>query len=542
MRTNLLEYMKKVSGWLFRMMLLVQLVGCMPDLDLINPQEISVDTYYQTPEQLEAAIIPAYQALIGRTQGGYARNLYYQLLAPGDDFTNTFKWEPMYQATYNTPASDGMAASSWRDLWNGVFAANIAIDRISNYEGEIEEERRNRMLGEAHFLRGLHYMHLSMLFGETIPFITLPVSSDEDYYPGHSEPGQIYGLIIDDFKQAAELLPLRSALYSNEAHIGRATKGSAQGYLARAYLYRPILEKGQPADFASAQTELKKVIDSQEYDLMSSYSDNFKESTENNRESLFEVQLHNGPGWLGEDMASSWRWQEIGMFDGTGGAWWNLAPVQKVYDEFETGDPRKYMTLWCDNGAYYTDLNGNVSDYDDWMANLATDKDLYGTRKYCPDTQVADIDNGINQRLLRYADVLLMYAECLNENGDTDGAKAYIDLVRNRANNIVPSEQSHLWYKSSRGTIPDVDGLLAADVTINGVRLNTVKNIIAHERFVELCGEYLRYFDLLRWGMADPTWLAPLQELGWTERAMYYPFPQAELDNNRNLVGNDMNR
>src|SRR5690606_18061820 len=89
MRTNLLEYMKKVSGWLFRMMLLVQLVGCMPDLDLINPQEISVDTYYQTPEQLEAAIIPAYQALIGRTQGGYARNLYYQLLAPGDDFTNT---------------------------------------------------------------------------------------------------------------------------------------------------------------------------------------------------------------------------------------------------------------------------------------------------------------------------------------------------------------------------------------------------------------------------------------------------------------------
>src|SRR5690606_4883341 len=170
----------------------------------------------------------------------------------------------------------------------------------------------------------------------------------------------------------------------------RATKGSAQGYLARAYLYRPILEKGQPADFASAQTELKKVIDSQEYDLMSSYSDNFKESTENNRESLFEVQLHNGPGWLGEDMASSWRWQEIGMFDGTGGAWWNLAPVQKVCGGSEAGAPRKYMTLSCDNAASYTDLDGTVSDSDDWMANLATDKDLYGTRKYCPDTQVAD--------------------------------------------------------------------------------------------------------------------------------------------------------
>src|SRR5690606_32314748 len=134
--------------------LLLQLGSCKPNLDLSNPQELSTDTYYKTADQLEKSVIPAYQALIGRTQGGYARSLYYALLAPGDDYTHTFKWEPMYQDTYNTPASDGMLALSWKDFWNGVFAANVAIDRISKFTGEIEENRKNRLLGEAYFLRG----------------------------------------------------------------------------------------------------------------------------------------------------------------------------------------------------------------------------------------------------------------------------------------------------------------------------------------------------------------------------------------------------
>ena len=71
--------------------------------------------------------------------------------------------------------------------------------------------------------------------------------------------------------------------------------------------------------------------------------------------------------------------------------------------------------------------------------------------------------------------------------------------------------------------------------------MNDVKNLIVHERYVELFGEYLRYFDLLRWGMADSKWLETIKALGWTEKAMYYPFPQQELNNNKNLTGNQMN-
>lgn len=526
------------------------IIGCMPEMDLNNPEQLSVDTYYKTEAQLEAAIIPAYEALIGHNQGGYARALYYNLLAPGDDFDKTFKWSNLYQDTYTTPANEGLLKSTWQDLFNGVFAANLAIEKITEFEGEINSSKKDRLLGEAYFLRALHYMHLVQLFGETVPYWDHSITDAAEYYPGNAESGQIYALIISDFSKAAELLPLRSILYADAANKGRATKGTAQAYLAKAYMYRPILERGQTAEFSKAAEELKKVIDSREYRLM----DNFRENSlwgtkhENNDESIFEIQMFNGPDWMGGDKSDSWRWQEIGVPDGTGGAWWNLAPNQRTFDEFEDGDPRKFMTLWCPNGAHYTEINGNVADWDYMINNLSSDKHLYGTRKECPDYQIADIDNEINTRLMRYSDVLLMYAECLSELGndnkaltDPSGPKYYIQQVRDRANKIVPSEQPHLWYQHSPGYIPNVDELLTSGKVINGIPMNSIKNIIVHERYVELCGEYLRYFDVLRWGMADASWLSSIQALGWSEKSMYYPFPEEELANNPTLKGNAMN-
>ena len=527
--------------------------SCVPDMELDNPAELSVETYYTTVDELEAAIIPAYQALIGANQGGYGRYIIFNLMAPADDYDKTFKWSDLYQDTYTTPASNSEILASWKDMFTGVFAANIAIEQIEAFEGDIDDDTRDRMLGEAHFLRGICYMHLVQLFGETVPYWDHSIQSSDEYYPGNAEAGQIYALIISDFAEAADLLPLRSVMYSDSDMIGRATKGTAQAYLARAYMYRPILEKGESAEWSKAAEALKSIIDSGEYQLMdnfraNSYGWDFQSELENNEESLFEIQMYNGTSWLGGDISDSWRWQEIGVPDGTGSSWWNLAPNQLAYDEFEDGDPRRYMTLWCPNGAYYTELDGTVCTWDDMLANLSADTDLFGTRKECPDEQLSDTDDDINTRLMRYSDVLLMYAECLSELGndskditDTGGPKYYIQMVRDRANNIVPEEQEHLWYHSSPGTIPTVDELLSEAPTINGVKMNSIKNIIQHERFVEFCGEYCRYFDLLRWGMEDSSWLSNLQDLGWSEKAMYYPFPEEELANNPNLVGNDMN-
>jgi len=542
---------KSISKYIVCAGLLISVIGCKPDMDLNNPSESPVDSYYKNANQLEKSLIPAYQALIGRDQGGYCYQVLYALLAPGDDYQNTYKCPSMYQNTYNTPASDNPVKIAWMDWFNGVFASNLAIDKISKYTGkDISDNEKNSMLGQAYFLRGLFYLNLCSLYGETIPLYDHPSSTSADYYPGNASKGVIYAQIVSDFSKASDLLPVKSVMDATSANIGRATKGSAMGFLAKAYLWRPILEKGQTAEYAKAQDVLNKLITSGEYQLNPNFHDNFTNdpAKENGVESIFEVQMHNDNGWMGADLSDSWRWCNIGLPDGTGGCWWNLAPNKKAYDEFETGDPRRYMTLWCPGGAYFTNTAGKTVTFEDMMKNVTSDKDLYGTRKECPDVQINDIDDDFNDPIMRYADVLLMYAECLHAAGndakaitDPTGPKYWIQQVRDRANNVVPTEQSHLWYSKSKGTIPNVDDLLAAAPTINGFKMDNIMNVIEHERCVELMGEYYRYFDLLRLGMADSKYLQPLKDGGWTEKAMYYPFPQEELNNNPNLKGNDMN-
>lgn len=528
------------------------LSSCKPELDLNNPAEVSTDTYYKNAKQVKSALVPAYQALVSRGQGGYVFTTLFTLLAPGDDYKRTYKWATMYQDTYNTPSGDDAAKGPWRDFFNGVFASNLAIEKISGYEGkDMTPEEKNSLLGQAYFLRGLHYMHLATLYGETVPFYDHATNSQEDYYPKNAEKGQVVDQIINDFQKASELLPAKSSMYKDADNIGRATQGAALGYLAKALLWKPIMTQSNcEVDYARAAAALKKVIDSGEYQLNPNFHDNFTNdpAKENGVESVFEIQMHTGNTWMGGDLCDSWRWINIGLPDGTGGCWWNLAPTPKAAAEFENGDPRKFMTLWCEGGADFTTVKGEKVTFADMKAKLTADKDLMGTRKECPDVEITNTNSDFNDPLMRYADILLMYAECLHFQGkdgsnvnDQSGAKYWIQQVRNRANNVVPTEQSKLWYSHDPGTIPNVDDLLAAAPDINGFKMDNVMNLIEHERCVELMGEYYRYFDLMRWGMKDAKYLEPLKKEGWTVEKMYLPFPQAELDNNPNLKGNSAN-
>jgi hypothetical protein len=529
-------------------------VGCTPDLDIDNPSEIPTDKYYTSASSLEKTVNSAYEAMVGQygawNSGGSGRYLPFNLLLPGDDYTNTFKWPDLvYNDTYSVPSSSQYTKNTWRSFFAGVRAANTAIFEIENFQGTIDESTKNRLLGEAYFLRGYFYIWLDAMFGETIPLYDHPVQTNDDYYPANAAPGAIYAQTVSDFQKAAELLPVRSSMYANSANIGRATKGAAQGFLARTYLWRPILEKGQKSEYAKALPVLREVIESGEYELMSSFRDNFLNTTasENCKESVFEVQMENDAN---ASYSFSWRWKEIGLPDGTGGAWWNVAPNKIAYDEFEDGDPRRYMTLWCPNGAkFYDTEQGDSIDFQEMLDNLSSDKDLYGTRKECIESTFNDVMDDYNDRIMRYSDILLMYAECLHFTGsdgtdvtDQTGAKYWIQQVRDRANNIVPDEQPHLWYQHSPGLLPNVDDLLAAAPTINGRTISDLTTELVHERAVEFMGEYCRYFDLERFGLSvDSKFLEPLQENGWTEAKMYYPIPQVDIDNSPNLEGNSAN-
>ena len=226
------------------------------------------------------------------------------------------------------------------------------------------------------------------------------------------------------------------------------------------------------------------------------------------------------------------------MLAGIGGSWWNLTPTRKCFDEFEYGDPRRYMSLWCPGGARYLDLDDKLKTYED----CEYPEDQFGCRKNCHDFGTSEWESGINDRILRYADILLCYAECQIELGNEELAADYIDIVRTRANNIVPSEDTIMWYQKSPGILPMVRDLIAKDTTINGVTINSMTKALRHERFVELFGEYQRYYDLLRWSMGttEPLDLeeilnAPGLSKGFAPGKEFLPYPVGETDVNYNI-------
>ena len=401
---------------------------------------------------------------------------------------------------------------------------------------------------------------------------------------------------MEDLKKAADLLPGRTELYKDHPeNQGRIGKGAAQALLAKVYMGRPILDGSAGAGSAEwelAKAELEKIISSGDYDLVDCYRDNSSTDNENNKESLYEIQFvysadatGNMPGDALNFGQNSWRQIGFTISPGAGG-WYNAMPSMWLYQEFERDadgriiDPRAYQGLWIPGGAKFIH-NGQERSYEDTY-NYLSDAWLgkfFGTRKYGvdDDTTMPDLMRGAaNDRILRYADVLLMYAECCIETGDESTALTYIDKVRNRANNQVlqssPSDRG-LFYTQARGTLPTAAELLAAkpvlgkvvddkgNIILPGVEVNTARRLLKHEYTCELYLEGWRFFNLMRWhnNTADPDHTTVLDGLVNKYKVQEYqtsltgpvpfnyekhhllPIPGRELDVNPNMHGNSAN-
>lgn len=416
---------------------------------------------------------------------------------------------------FKTMTNNAYLLDFYRAQYQGAGRANLVLQEIPKMDNDslLTENMRNRILGEAHFLRAMYYFRLVRIFGG-VPKVDFVVESSAQWKQPRASADDIYAFIISDLEYANKTLWKKSQ-YPDE-DMGRATKGAAQAMLLKTNLYIK--------QYAQAKAWGDSIIASGEYSLVADYADNFTLAGENGPESVFEIQYM-------EDPMSDYG-QGNGFTRGTftviltrsrgtkAGGWGFNKPTQNLYDTYEAGDPRRDATI--------------INPTDDEIGNPNEEIYLgsrYLNKKYAmmnPDSSyyklAHDTRAPINNKVIRYADVLLMYAEACCETNDLVPAKWALEEVRSRARG------------GNTAILPAFPYGSYADNQVDLLKA------IRHERRIELAMEGHRWFDLVRWGIAKETMDA--YKLTETEEARsqmaefvegkheLFPIPSAEINLN----------
>jgi len=488
--------MKPIYNIVFCLILISCLAGCKKYLDKVPLDTINTSNYFQTAEDAVNAVNSAYQPM--QRPKLYNLRMWTSDIFAGNSVVGagggTDGIETVEEANFTTDPSNQGVLDLWRGPWPGILYCNLVIKNVPGIN--MDTTLRNRVVGEAKFLRANYYFILVRYFGD-LPIITTPQSPSDNLYPARSPKQDVYNLIIQDLKDAINLLPSRDT-YSG-ADVGRASKGSAVGLLAKVYLTLK--------DYADV-VPLCQQVTSLGYALNANYAENFDPAHKNSVESLFEVQYSGGTtyGFFDDLNQASWTSTFMGPRNTTfvGGAYgWNQ-PTQEFVDSYEAGDVRKDKTILYQGCP---DFNGNI--YSSVYSTTG-----YNVRKFLVPTSVSPQYNTSNEDfpVLRYADVLLMEAEAMNELGQTTQAETPLNQVRLRAG------------------LPE----------IHGQSQSAMRNTILRERRMELAFEGDRWFDLIRVdnGQYGLNFLHSIGKTNATSKNLLMPIPQVELDANPNLTQN----
>lgn len=403
--------------------------GCSDFVDLNPPTIVRQDQYFKTQSDFTAAVNGLYSNL----RGYYAN--FYQLAELPSDNTEANGYNiasaDLDQLTWLTNTSS--IQSLWLNSYSTIARANIILDRIDavTMDAALQEQYK----GEAKFVRALMYFNLVQFFGE-VPLPLKEVQTEAEAYTyARENVGKVYAQIQTDLLDAISVLPGEY----NISNKGKVTKGAAMGLLGKVYITNK--------QFAEGAAILKTLVESGTYNLLEKYEDVFRVDNPFNQEILFSVQyLGNGNG-EGSNFSISFAPFGSGTEITSGGnpAGSNQGTLD-LFNAFEAGDNRK-----------------NVS-----IMRYPSTGDLY-TRKFL-DKPIAQGEGNNDWPVLRYADVLLLYAEALNETGKPAGVITPLNAVRARAG-------------------------LAAIPAGGQIEL---RDLIQKERRVELSFEGHRWFDLLR--------------------------------------------
>lgn len=506
---------------------LVLLTSCNDWLEEETPGVTKLDDYFTAGSQsaAEDVVNSAYTPLQWEFGDTYCAEWFIGDIASDDALKGGQNLADGLQYldidNFKVQADNSMLLDYWRAQWSGVARANLAITELPYMSGDsIASDVRSRLIAEARFLRAYYYFRLVRVFG-AMPIIDFVVNSSSKWHKDRASLDENYAFILADLRAAETDLWVKSR-YADE-DLGRATKGAAQAMLAKVYLTMH--------DYAQAKTWAKKVIDSHEYTLFGAanggYYQNFTLDGENGAESVFEVQYMDDDmsdyGGFGYTRGSFSQILTRSRSSNLGGGWGFNHPTQDLYNEYETAptlDPRRDMTILNPTDAQMTNPEEEVYLGNRYVNNKLAWRNAAGTFPKLSH----DARGPLNNRQIRYSDVLLIYAEACCESGDLTSAKSALNEVRSRV-----GLAAFPYTATYQGTVHAF-----AD------NQSDLRTAIRHERRVELAMEGHRWFDLVRWGIAKQTLDAYIAKESSEVRAQWgffqegknelFPIPTKELE------------
>lgn len=512
---------KKILRLCCMVSLVLSLAAC-NKLDLDNYNSVTFDNFWKSEADALVGLSGVFDAY--QSQGLAGKNYrMFDLLTDNAYPNNLPEWLEIGTSNHNS--SNTVIAEFWANYYNVVSRANTVIYQVGAMpESAIKEEARKRIIAEAAFLRAYAYLDLISLFGD-IPFYTEPVDPLGEG-KGKTPKAEIEAYMINDLKN--NVIPYLPATVP-PAEQGRITSWAAVALLGKYYLFKQ--------NWADAASVLKEIIDSKAYSLYPDYSTLFTPAGEYSSENLFEIGfiesgLDGGEGFsfqVDTNLApiipnSAWRPSDAlansySAIDGLPISGPNKSPLYKGRSPYENRDLRLRASLYTN-----ADVSPDGRKY--WNFNNGNNK--HAVRKYSWYTSVQYRNNQgpQNYYMIRYADVLLMYAEAKNEaSGPDDSVYDALFAVRKRAG-ILPGEQNNY------------------GLDLNMTR-EAMRDAIRDERRWEFALEHQRYFDLKRWGILDSIIanLDPNQRsfVFTSPRDYLWPYPQNEMDNNPKLKAEGQN-
>lgn len=483
-------------------------------LDVTNPNTLTEDQFWKTESDAQAGLNAAYAMFY--KPGLWSRWIYFRLdLTSDEGFSNSpwielADWTRFQYINYNFWEGN---VNTWRDTYKAVFRCNQVLANVPDISFS-DANKKAQILAQAKFLRGLHYYYAALLW-ENIPLILEPSKVDD--LPAQNTLAEVWAQVEKDFSESMAVLPVGW----DNANVGRPTKGSAAAFLARTLMQQKKWQEAKTAlDYFFSGPGKDK------YTLVANYRDNFRHTSENNAESVYEVQFSEvNTGGDGDDPNSTMSTNRPQFFAPRGIGWSDGQARYWIVDEFKKErtvagnlDPRLQYSV------FYPGLQADFGDKTygrnwEWGNNEAWFKKY--SRDYYRNNEDYFAQN--NLRMVRYADVLLMYAEVLNELGQTAAAYTYVDQVRARSGMAT----------------------LATAYPAIGNDKNAFRNRLKTERLLELCGESVRWADLKRWGDLDTQ--AGVDAVALRDpdfrnfkvgKHIRLPLPQIEVLNNNKLTQN----